>query len=107
LAPPGQVPTEAGGPHQDDLGLEGIDEMTDSLQIRLGAVKTEDRRINEVGLICSIGEGIMAEKLDPCADHNSGKRYLERIGQLPPFAEQFPGDLGGLPFGLLKDPHPR
>ena len=33
-----------------------------------------------------------ADKLDP-----------QRVGQFPPLAEQFPGDLGRLPFGLLDE----
>ncbi len=75
----GQVAAQAGGAHEDDLGLVLVDQVADRLQVGFGAVVAEDRGVDQVDLVGAVGEGFAAEVLDLVADDDGGRVRLPRV----------------------------
>ncbi len=57
----GQVAAKAGGPHEDDFGSVFFDQLAEAFIVAFGAVVPQDRGVDEVGLVCAVGEGFAAE----------------------------------------------
>ena len=100
---PGQIASQAGRAHEDDLGLVFSDQLDRAAHVRLGAVVMEDRVVDQIDLVGAVGKGFLGQMLDVFAEDEGAEGRFQIFGQLVPHAEKLPADLGGDPVLLLDE----
>ena len=99
------VPAGGGGAVQDDVGLVFSDRSNQDLGV---GHRREPGKPGVVGVVdgpaAELAEGLEFV-LQAVADGGPDHPASQRVGQLDGFADQFPADVGDLPFVLLDEHH--